>query len=138
MSIGVLGLGLVLAAAFAVFYWLRIFATLTAVLGLIAVVMLGGNGVIGAILIAVMRWLVRLVNDASVWAFGGAITAAVFLFLAVVFIHDLHPRHAAGRRTAHIGLALGLLLVAGLTGFSALSGAAGGIQHSTLTVFSNL
>lgn len=137
MNFGILGTGLILLALFAVFYWLKIFATLTAILGLVAVVMIGGNGVIGGLLVRLTTWLISVTGHITAWAFGGTVLAIVFIVAAVIYVHDLHPRHKAGRRTHHLGLLIGLLIVAGATGIPALAGASGAIQHGTTSIFSS-
>ena len=113
---GVAGLCLVF---WLLFHWLGIFAKTCAFLALVAAIGLGGF--IGRALVRVVAWLTQLTGTVTGWALGVAIPAALFLVLAALLIHDLHPKKGASRRTAYVALAVGALLVAGVTGVPALA-----------------
>lgn len=101
------------------FHWLGIFAKTCAVLALVAAIGIGGF--IGNALVRVVTWLTQLTGTVTGWALGVTIPAALFLVLAALLIHDLHPKKGASRRTAYVALAVGALLVAGVTGIPALA-----------------
>jgi hypothetical protein len=56
----------------------------------------------------------------------------------IVFIHDLHPRNQAGKRTGWAGVVLALLLLTGASGISALnhvpSAVQGGVTNAKTAV----
>jgi hypothetical protein len=113
---GVAGLCLVL---WLLFHWLNIFAKTRTVLALIAAIGIGGF--LGRALVRVVIWLTHLTGTVTGWALGVALPSALFLVLAVILIHDLHPKKGASRRTAYVALGVGALLVAGVTGIPALA-----------------
>jgi hypothetical protein len=119
--------GVALLVLFGVFFWLRIVPTITALAGFFAVVLLGDVGWVGRIAGDLAGWTDRLTDSVAVHLIGAAAAFALFLGLLVVFLHDLHPRHSTGRRTAWIGVALGVLIVTGLTGLPFLDGLRSGI-----------
>jgi hypothetical protein len=120
---GVAGLALVF---WLLFHWLNIFAKTRTVLALVAAIGLGGF--IGRALVRVVTWLTHLTGTVTGWALGVALPSALFLVLAIILIHDLHPKHGASRRTAYIAFGAGALLVAGVTGIPALAPAASALQ----------
>lgn len=113
---GVAGLCLVF---WLLFHWLDIFAKTRAFLALVAAIGIGGF--LGRALVRVVTWLTQLTGTVTGWALGTAIPAALFLVLAALLIHDLHPKKGATRRTGYVALAVGALLVAGVTGIPALA-----------------
>jgi len=113
---GVAGLCLVF---WLLFHWLGIFAKTRTVLALVAAIGLGGF--IGRALARVVTWLTHLTGTVTGWTLGVALPSALFLVLAAILIHDMHPKHGASRRTAYIALGVGALLVAGVTGIPALA-----------------
>lgn len=130
--------GVLLALVFAVFYWLGIFATTTAVLGFLWVTLLGTSGWVGRILGDVTSLAVRLTGQVGGDLFGGFLVAGITVALAIVYFHDLHPRNVTGRRTAWIGAALACLVDAGLTGIPALSGLHEGIVSAVTSAIGAL
>lgn len=133
-SVSLLGLGVTALAVFLSLHWLKILPTVSAGAALLAPVLIGSNGVVGRLIIRFVRWGVGVTGSVTAWAFGDAVIVLAFLFFAIVFIHDMHPRHQTGRRTAVFGLVVGLLLVAGATGIPALAGVPAHIQHGTTSV----
>ena len=139
MSLTIAELGVVFLVLFGLFHWLGIFAKLRAVLALLGVVAVGLGGFLGHLLLNVGRWAEQAVGTVTAWAFGTALAAALFIALAVILIHDLHPSKGATRRTGWIAIAVGTLLVAGVAGIPALAPAAGALRSllSTITGFIN-
>lgn len=129
-------LGAILLALFAVFYALRIAAKFTAALGLVSVVLIGTTGWIGKALTAAAVWAQHLVGSVTSTVIGATFTGLLFVILAVIYLHGLHPKNATGRHHAWIGVALGALIVAGVTGIPALSGLHSAIVNGASTVTS--
>lgn len=138
MSVTVSEAGAFLFLLFVIFYWLRIFAVVTAVSGFVAVVLLGTSGWLGRILADVAGWAERLVGTVTADVIGTSLGAGLFIVLAIVFVHDLHPRNQTGKRTAWAGVALGALVIAGVTGIPALSGLHSAITSAASSVISIL
>jgi hypothetical protein len=111
---------------FGLFYWLGIFAKFRVFLAVAAVIGLGGF--LGRALVVVAGWLQHVTGTITGWLLGVSIPAALFAGLAVVLIHDLHPRHGATRRTSWIAMAVAALLVAGVAGIPALAPLAGALR----------
>lgn len=122
-STGLAGLCLIF---WVLFHWLGIFAKTRAFLALVAAVGLGGFA--GRALARVVTWLVHLTGTVTGWALGVALPGALFLVLAAIAVHDLHPKHGATRRTAYVAFGAGALLVAGVTGIPALAPAAAALR----------
>lgn len=101
------------------FHWLNIFAKTRTLLALVAAIGIGGF--LGSALARVVTWLTHLTGTVTGWALGVAIPGALFLLLAAILVHDLHPKKGASRRTGYIALGVGALLVAGVTGIPALA-----------------
>lgn len=128
-------LGALMLAAFAVFYFLGIFATARAVLAFVGTCLLGTKGFAGGFLQHVVQWAVSLSNSATGWALGVATGAAILtIFTAVIFVHDLMPRHTTGKRTGWAGVALALLLVTGLSGISSANRIPTIVRDAVITV----
>lgn len=121
---GVAGLCLVF---WLLFHWLNIFAKTRAFLALVAAIGIGGF--LGRALVRGVTWLTQLTGTVTGWTLGVALPAALFLVLAAVLVYDLHPRGgSASRRTGYVALAVGALLVAGVTGIPALAPAASALR----------
>ena len=114
-------LGVLMLVLFGVFYWLAIFATIRATLAFVGTILIGSAGFVGNALGAAARWLVTLGGTLTSWAFGTSVLAAVTIVVLVVFIHDLHPRNSAGKRTGWAGVLLAALLIGGVSGIPALN-----------------
>jgi hypothetical protein len=128
-------LGFLMLVLFGIFYYLSIFATVRAVLAFVGTLLIGFSGFIGGFLHSAVTWLVSLGGTASTWAFGVAASgAALTLIVGVIFVHDLMPKHSAGKRTGLAGIALAALLLAGASGIPALNGLPGTVQHAVTTV----
>ena len=128
-SLTVNGIGVLMLILFGVFYFLGIFATLRAVLAFVGTCILGTAGFIGSALSAAGTWLVNLANSGTSWAFGiGLGGTALVIITGVIFVHDLMPKHTAGKRTGWAGVFLAVLLVAGVSGIPALNHLPGQVQ----------
>ena len=123
-----IGLGAVMLVLFGVFYWLAILPATRAILAFTGTILIAENGFIGSALGAVARWLSTLGGTVTSWLFGAAILGIPFIITAVIFIHDLMPRHTALKRTGWAGIILAAMLVAGATGIPALSGVAPAVR----------
>jgi hypothetical protein len=138
MSVTVPELGAILLLLFALGYWLGVASTLTALAGFFGAVLLGDSGWIGRALTDIAMWVARMVGDATGDVLGVSFVAILTIGLGFVYLHDLHPRKSAGKRTAWIGVALGALVVAGATGIPALSGVHSAIVSAAGNVISIL
>jgi len=120
MSLDVIGV--IMIVLFITFYWLNIFATIRALLAFGGVCILGTTGFLGSVLGHIAEWLANLSASASGWAVGVSVAGLLITIpTLVVFIHDLHPKHAAGKRTGWAGILLAALLVTGVSGIAALN-----------------
>lgn len=123
-------IGVLCLVLFGVFYFLGIFATARAVLAFVGTCILGTSGFIGSALHALGTWLVSLANSGTAWAFGvGLGGTALVVITGVIFVHDLMPKHTSGKRTGWAGIALGALLVAGVSGIPALNHIPATVHH---------
>lgn len=122
--------GVLMLAAFGTFHFLRILHRTRAVLAFVGVCLVGTAGWVGNISSQVIGWAMHTFGSAMTFAFGTAAAAALFLVLVIIFVKDLHPRYGERRpRTAWIGLALGLILVAGASGIPALGHIPQDLRH---------
>lgn len=140
MSLTPSELGAILAILFAGFLVLKIFAKTTAVIGLLAIVLIGTSGWVGRLVGDVTGAGVRLLTSvgAAVLGAGAAAVIGVVIYLVIHYAHGLHPKHSATQAHAWIGVALGALIVAGLTGIPALNGLHTGIVNAVGTITSAL
>jgi hypothetical protein len=121
-------LGVLLLVLYGVFHYLRILATARAVLAFLGAVAVGLAGTAGRIAGDLAGWAQHAVGSVTAWAFGVPLTAGLFIALVVLLAHDLHPRKGASARTGYVALAVGILLVAGVSQFPALAPAVNGIR----------
>ena len=129
-ALGVLCLGL-----FGIFYWLGIFGTIRAVLAFVGTCLLGTAGFLGGILNTLAGWVASLANSGTGWAAGVAIGGTLLVFgTGIVFVHDLMPKHTAGRRTGWAGIALAAFLLAGASAIPALNAIPSSVTNAVTTV----
>lgn len=128
MNFTVAELGVILLVLFGLFHYLRILAKTRAVLAFLGAVAVGLTGTVGRIAGDIAGWAQNAIGDVTAWAFGSALSAGLFIVLAVLLVHDLHPRKSASGRTGYVALATGILLVAGVAQFPALAPAVNGIR----------
>lgn len=108
--------------AFLVLHWLNILPKTRAVAALIAGAGIT-TGLLGSLLRDGAEWLTRLAGTVTAVLVGAAVPAALAVALLIIFVHDMHPRRKASRRTAVIAFVLPLLLsAAGITALSSLPG----------------
>lgn len=119
LSLG--AIGVIFLVLFAVFHYLGIFTTLRAILAFAGVCCLGLIGWFGHLLADIVTWGTHLGGTVTATAFGVGVPAILFIVLAVIFIHDLHPKNSASKRTGWIGILVAALLVGGVAGFSTLN-----------------
>jgi hypothetical protein len=115
-------IGVALLGVFGVLYFLGRMPTVTALSGFFGVVLTGTTGWLGRTLADVATWVqVHVVGRLTADIAGSSLAFLATLIIGVIFVHDLHPRHTTGRRTAWLGIALGAIIVAGATGIPALN-----------------
>lgn len=123
-------LGVIFLILFGVFYWLNIFATARAILAFLGTCILGTAGFVGGALQAIVGWLVSITDSITGFAFAAQIGGiALTLIAGVIFVHDLHPKKTATKRTGWAGIVFAALLVAGVSGIPALNGIPGNVQQ---------
>ena len=128
-SFGATALGALMLILFGVFYWLGIFATVRALLAFVGTCLLGTAGFFGGALQAIGTWATHLANGGTAWATGVAIGGtALVIVTGVIFVHDLMPKHTAGKRTGWAGIALAALLIAGVSGIAQLNNIPAGVR----------
>jgi hypothetical protein len=120
MKLTVPEVGVLFLLLFAVFHFLHIFTAIRAVLVFLGVVIVGSAGFIGRILGDIGTWAQHVFGSITGWAIGISLAGGLFIILAIIFAHDLHPKKTAQPRTGWIGLALGVLVVVGVAGIPAL------------------
>jgi hypothetical protein len=129
-ALGVLCLGL-----FGIFYWLGIFATIRAILAFVGTCLLGTAGFLGGILNTLSHWVADLANSGTAWATGVEVGGTLLVLGAgIVFVHDLMPKHTAGKRTGWAGVALAALLLAGASAIPALNNIPSSVTTAVTTV----
>jgi hypothetical protein len=139
MNLTVAELGVLLLVLFGLFHYLGVLAKTRAVLALLAAAAVGLTGVIGHLARNMADWAQQAVGSVTTWAFGATLSAALFIVLVVLLVHDLHPRKNASGRTGWVALAVGIMLVAGVSQFPALAPVVNGIRSllSGITGFVN-
>jgi len=129
-TFGASALGVLMLVLFGVFYWLSIFATIRAILAFVGTCLIGTAGFLGGALHALATWVTSLANSGTGWAAGVAVGGtALVLVTGIVFVHDLMPKHTAGKRTGWAGVALAVLLLAGVSGISQLNSIPAGVTN---------
>lgn len=134
-SLSLLGIGLLLLAGFALCLYLTVLVTIRAIAAFIGMILVGYSGWVGRAIHTATTWFVHLGNSLTGWAFGVAIFGAIATLAAGgIFLHDLHPKKGARKRTGWAGIALALILLAGVSGIPALNGIAPGIRNGVSSV----
>lgn len=139
MSLTVAEMGVLCLVLFALFHWLGILIKTRAILALIGAASVGLTGVVGRTAGAIANWSQHAFGTVTTWAFGVSLTGGLFIILAILLVHDLHPKKSASKRTGYVALAVGIFLVAGVAQIPALAPVAGGLRSllSSLTGFVN-
>ena len=129
-SLSATGLGVLMLVLFGVFYVLGIFATVRAILAFVGTCLIGTVGFLGGALHAIALWVSNLAASVTGWAFAAPVGGLVLVVIAgVIFIHDLHPKNSAGKRTGFAGIALALVLIAGVAQIPALNGIPASVRN---------
>jgi hypothetical protein len=139
MHLTVAETGVLCILLFGIFHYLGILAKTRSVLAFLGAASVGLTGTVGRIAGGIAGWAQHMVGTITTWAFGVSLSAALFIVLAILLVHDLHPRKSASGRTGYVALAVGILLVAGVAQFPALAPAVNGIRSllSGITNFIN-
>ena len=122
---------------FAVFHWLGKFAKLRAVLAFVGVCCVTG-GFLGGLLGRGATWVSNVFGAATGWAIGVALPLGLVVVLGIIFIHDLHPKNGASKRTSFVGIALAALLVVGAAGVASLDSIPAKIQNGVSQTISTV
>jgi hypothetical protein len=125
MTLTVPELGALFLLLFAVFHFLGILATTRAVLVFLGVVVVGTSGFIGRMLGDIGTWAQHAFGSVTNWAIGVPLAAGLAIVVAIVVIHDLHPKNSATKRTGYLAIALGVFVAVGVAGIPALAGLRG-------------
>lgn len=123
------GVGAACLVLFTLFHWLSIFAKGRAVLAFLGVLLIGSTGVVSGLMHSAAAWTASLLDNATAWAFGFAVPGLLALVLGAVLIHDLHPKHTAGKRTGWIAIALAAVIATGVSGITALDHLPSATRH---------
>jgi hypothetical protein len=139
VNLTVAELGVLLLALFALFHYLRILAKTRAIMVFLGAVAVGLTGTVGRIADGIAGWAQDAAGSLGHWAFGISASFVPFVVLAVILLHDLHPKKTASGRTGWVALAAGIMLVAGVSQIPALAPAVGAIRSllAQLTGFVN-
>ena len=113
-----------------VFYLLGIFPKVQAILAFVGTCIVT-TGWFGHILTKLVVFASNLLGTIIGKVFGIAVAGGVVLVIVLViyFIHDLHPKNKASKRTFFVGVALAACLVAGISSFQALNGIPAGVRN---------
>jgi hypothetical protein len=132
-------LGALLLVFFGIFYWLGIFAKTRAVFAFLGAVAVGSGGAFGHLLGRVTGALGNAGGALTAWLFGGTVAGLLFIAAAVIFIHDMHPKKGATRRTGWIALLLGASLATAAAAIPALAPVVSGVNSllANVTTFVN-
>lgn len=136
MSWSLAGTGLLLLVAFGVLHKLGWALKTQAVFALVGACLIGASAGKGMRYIVIgVTWISRLADIATVWLVGASVGGAViFLILAILLIHHLHPKTGESKHGGWIALALGLILVAGVSGFVTANNLPANIRQGVTTV----
>lgn len=125
-------IGAGLLGVFAVCYFLRIFATLRAAAAFVGICLVASaaSGALGFdLVIRLITWTEGLVSDLTGWLLGVRIGPLILLVITgAIFIHDMHPKNNAGKRTGWAGIALGLVMIVGVAQIPAVNHIPGDVR----------
>ena len=125
-----------LVVAFTLF-WLGIMPKTQVILGFIGTCVVT-TGLFGTLLEKGVRLVSNLTDAVTARVFGVAVPGLIVIVVAIVFVHDLMPKHSAGRRTFFIGIALAAALGAGLSSFQALNAIPANVRTGITTTTSTV
>lgn len=128
--------GVILLVVFGLCYWLNIAATIRALAAFVGTILIAQDGFVGHALTVIATWLAHIGGTVTGILFGVAVPAIAAIIAGFIFLHDLWPKHSASKRTGWAGIVFAALIVAGVTGISALNGIAPAVHSGVSTVTS--
>jgi|SRR5215471_3089382 len=90
-------------------------------LGILAI---GTSGRIVGLVARFLAWVITLVGRLGAQILGYSAATIILVIVAVaifLFLHDMHPKHSAGRATFWLAVVLAVVISAGLTPIAALN-----------------
>lgn len=131
LTIAAIGGGLIVL--FVVFHLLGILPTTRAAFVFAGICLVAGAAAGAAgfdFVIVLVTWVESLLSDITQWLIGVRLGPLILLIgSGAFFIHDLHPKHGAGKRTGWAAITLALVLIVGVAQVPALSHIPGDIQQ---------
>jgi hypothetical protein len=127
-------IGALLLVGFGLCYWLNIFATLRALAAFVGTILIGTSGHLLHWAAVVVAWMVTLGGTLTAWSFGVHVSQGVTVIVAGLFIYDLWPKHAAGKRTGWAAIVLALMMLGGSTGFAFLNNVPAAVTSGVTSV----
>lgn len=138
MNLTIAGIGAALLVLFFVLHFLGIFATIRAACAFAGVCLIAGAAAGAAgfdFVTGIVAWVEGLLSDVTQWLVGVRIGALVLVIpLLAIFIHDMHPKNKAGKRTGWAGIALALVLIVGVAQIPALGKIPGDVRSGFQSV----
>jgi hypothetical protein len=110
-----------------VLYALGIMPKTQAALAFIGTCIVTG-GLFGHLLARITVDVAHLTNTLTGKIFGTAIPGLLVIVLLIYFVHDMHPKKNAKKRTFFIGIALAACLVAGIAPWQTLNNVPGSVR----------
>jgi hypothetical protein len=123
--------GVLCLLLFALFHWLGRLPKTRSVLAFLGAVAVGTAGFVGHIFTSIGAFLTHATGSVTAYLFGASLSVALFVLLAIVLVHDWHPKHGASGRTGWVALAVGVLLAGSVAAIPALAPVVG-LVHSVL------
>jgi hypothetical protein len=127
-------IGGLMLLAFGLLYATNKMPAIRAVLAFLGTILVGTDGHLTRWLADLVVWMAHTATSLTGWAVGVAVPGALALVAGYFFVHDLMPKHSAGKRTGWAGILLAALILAGVTGFSALSSVPGAVRNGVTSV----
>jgi hypothetical protein len=130
-------IGVLMLVSFGLLYFLNKMPTIRALLAFFGTILVGTDGHLTHWLSVVATWLATETSTLGGWLLGVGVPGILTIIAGGVFIHDLLPKHSAGKRTGWAGILLAALIVAGATGFSALNNVPAAVNNGVTSVQQN-
>jgi hypothetical protein len=122
-SLAEIGAGLLVV--FGVLYFLGVFTTIRAACAFVGICLVAGaaTGSLGFdLVIRCVAWVESLISDLTHDLIHVRIGALVLLLVCgLIFLHDMHPKQGARKRTGWAGIALGLVMIVGVAQIPAVN-----------------
>jgi hypothetical protein len=126
--------GAIMLVVFGVLYFLNKMPATRAILAFVGTILVGTDGHLTHWLSTVAVWLAGESSTLTAWLVGIPVAGILTVITGIVFVHDLMPKHSAGKRTGWAGILLAALIVAGATGFSALDNVPTAVNNGVTSV----